>query len=282
MLCTEAMGEGEVVLDLERVAGDVWCLSGQGGNLGVLATDEGLLVVDSSYRSVAPDVMKTIRAVSQEPIRYLIITHYHADHTGGAEVIGEDALIIMHPNCKATLTELHSQAGIEPSYAGGAREWTEGMVLQLGGETIHLLHHGNAHTAGDLIVVFEEAKVVHAGDLFFNGWPPYIDVENGSDTENWARTIERLCEQFSDHTFIPGHGEVTDAETFLELAGYLRFLRRQVATAIEEGKSREEAMETINLDAYSHLKDPRPGGGLTTNRNVGMVYDEMTRPTDPD
>jgi len=183
----------------------------------------------------------------------------------------------MHPNCKSTKQRLYKQAGIKDISLAKARVWKKGMVIRLGEETVRLLHFGNAHTSDDLIVAFEESKVIHTGDLFFNGWPPYIDVENGSDTENWIHIIEILCEKYPDYKFIPGHGEVTDVRCYLDFAKYLKILRAEVAKAIKEGKSREEAIEYIKIDEYSHLRDPRSDDGLSIKKNIGWVYDEMTQ-----
>lgn len=266
-----------VAFECQKVSGNVYCLYGQGGNIGLLTTDDGLLVVDSQFKSVADSVLRVIRGISTQNIKYLVNTHYHADHTGGNEIIGKNADIIMHLNCKSIKQNLFKLAGIEDSYLKRATVWTEGLVLRLGGETIQILHFGNGHTSGDLVVVFKESKVIHAGDLFFNGWPPYIDVEDSSDTENWIRTIETLCKQHPDYKFIPGHGRVANADSFLDFANYLKLLRVRVAKAVKEGKTREEAMESIKIDEYSHLRDPRPDGGLTIKKNIGWVYDEMTR-----
>jgi cyclase len=261
----------------QKVTGNVYCLYGEGGNIGILATDEGLLIVDSQFKSVADSVLKIIKSISTQNIKYLINTHYHADHTGGNEIIGKNAEIIMHPNCKATKEHLYKQAGMKDIFLDKARVWKKGMVIRLGGETVRLLYFGNAHTSGDLIVVFEESKVIHTGDLFFNGWPPYIDVEDGSNTENWIHTIEILCEEYPDYKFIPGHGEVADVKSFLDFANYLKVLRAEVAKAIDEGKSREEAIEYIKINEYSHLRDPRSEDGLSIKKNIGWVYDEMSK-----
>ena len=263
--------------ELQKVSGNVYCLYGDGGNIGILATDEGLLIVDSQFKSVADSVLKIIKTISSKDIKYLVNTHYHADHTGGNEIIGKNAEIIMHPNCKSTKQNLYKQAGIQSISLDKATVWEEGMVIRLGEETVRLLHFGNAHTSGDLIVVFEKSKVIHTGDLFFNGWPPYIDVEDGADTENWICTIAILCKQYPDYQFIPGHGKVTDVRSFLDSAKYLKILRAEVAKAIEEGKSREEAIKQIKINEYSHLRDPRSNDGLSIQKNIGWVYDEMTQ-----
>lgn len=265
----------KLTFECEKVSGNVYCLYGAGGNIGICATDQGNLIVDSQFMSVADTIMKIIDNISPKKIKYLVNTHYHADHTGGNDIIGKDAEIIMHPDCKSTKKNLFKTAGIRNTALDNATVWKKGMNIKLGGEKINLLHFGNAHTSGDLIVVFETSKVIHPGDLFFHGWPPYIDVENGADTENWINTIEILCKRYPDYKLIPGHGRVTDMKSFSDFARYLKILREKVAQAIKLGKTREQAMEQIKIEEYAHLRDPRSEDGLSIKRNIGWVYDEM-------
>jgi glyoxylase-like metal-dependent hydrolase (beta-lactamase superfamily II) len=262
-------------ITIEKVSGDVYCLYGQGGNIGILKTDEGLLVVDSQHKGIANEILKKIAGLSTKPIKYLVNTHYHQDHTHASEVIGKDAVIIMHPNCKASLMKNQPEAEAQPGYLSKVKPWEKDMVIQMGGENVRLLHFGNGHTAGDLVVVFEKAKVFHAGDLFFHDMPPYIDVKDGSDTGNWIHTIEALCKKYPDYKIIPGHGKVTDPENYLKFAGYLKYLRKEVSAAIKAGKTKEQAMETINLEPYQWLKD----SSRFTNKkgNIGWIYEEMTK-----
>jgi cyclase len=263
-------------ITIEKVSGDVYCLYGQGGNIGILKTDEGLLVVDSQFKGIADKVLKTIATISTKPIKYLVNTHYHGDHTNGNEVIGKDAVIIMTPICKASLIKNQKEGEAQPAYLSKVKSWEKDMEIKMGGENVKLLHFGGGHTAGDLVVVFEKSKVIHTGDLFFHGMPPYIDVKDGSDTENWIRTIEALCEKYPDYKIIPGHGKVTDTENYLKFAGYLKYLRKEVAAAIKAGKTKEQAMETIDLEPYQWLTD---GNRFTSKKgNIGWIYEEMTRP----
>lgn len=273
----EVAGAGDGVrIECSRVSDDLYCLYGRGGNIGALSTDEGLLVVDSQFKETADSVMKALGSLPRgEKIKYLINTHYHGDHTSGNEIIGRGAEIIMHPQCKLALEEMYREKGLESGYLDRVRIWEEGMKISIGGETVSLLYFGNGHTSGDLVVVFEKARAVHAGDLFFNGRPPYIDVQNGADTENWISAIETLCEKYPDYTFIPGHGRTAGAKSFLKLAGYLKILRAEVARAIEGGKSREEAMEDISLDKCSFLEGYDSSRRDLVKRNIGWVYDEM-------
>lgn len=267
----------EPVFELKKVSGNVYCLFGNGCNIGILKTNDGFLVVDAQYGQTAAKVLENIASLSAKPVKYLINTHYHDDHTGGNEVVGKDAVIIMHPNCKKSLVKHLKEQKMEKAYISKIKTWKEGKVIQLGQETVRLLHFKPAHTSGDTVVVFETSKVIHPGDLFFNKWCPYIDVKDGSDTENWIKTIKTLCEKYPDYKIIPGHGKIATAKDYLEFAAYLTFLRKEVAAAVKAGKTREQAMETINTDAYKNLKTY--GDFLTAKNNIAWVYDEFKRKT---
>lgn len=262
-------------ITIEKVSGDVYCLYGQGGNIGILKTDEGLLVVDSQFKEIANEILKKIATLSTKPIKYLVNTHYHGDHTDGNEIIGKGAVIIMTPICKASLIKNQKEGEAPKEYLSKVKLWEKNMVLQMGEEKVTLLHFGAGHTAGDLVLVFETSKVIHTGDLFFHGMPPFIDVKDGSDTGNWIRTIEALCKKYPDYKIIPGHGKVSNPEQYLKFAGYLKYLRKEVAAAIKAGKTKEQAMETINLEPYQWMKD----SSRFTNKkgNIGWIYEEMTK-----
>ncbi len=269
------MAQEEATLEIEKVSGDVYSLSGAGGNIGILKTEAGLLVIDSGYEKTAEAVSKKIAAFSPKPIKYLVNTHYHGDHTGGNEVVGKDTVFIMHPNCINSLTGSLKAKKADKKYISKVKPWTLGKVIKLGGETVRLVHFGPGHTAGDIVVIFEKSKVFHTGDLFFNGMPPYIDVKDGSDTGHWIRTIEALCERYPGYKVIPGHGKVTTASEFLAVADYLKLLRKLVTVAIAKRKTREQAMETIKVRGFEKLKER--GNFLTVKNNIGWIYDEMTK-----
>ena len=265
----------EFTVVIEKVSGDVYCLYGEAANIGILKSQEALLVVDSEYARTADRTLDAIKKFSPLKIRYLINTHYHSDHTGGNSIIGQNAEIISHKNCRSSLLKSLKPEEI-PEYKGIPQlTYKKELCLLLGTEKTRLLHFKPAHTSGDTVVVFTGSKVVVAGDLFFHGMPPYIDVEDGSDTENWVNVIRKLAEKFPDHKVIPGHGRVTDMKSWLRFADYLEDLRSEVAKAIEAGKTREQAIESIDVDKYSFIQDR--GAFLTKKNNIGWIYDEMTR-----
>ncbi len=262
-------------ISIEQVSGEVFYLYGAGGNIGILKGTDGLLLVDASYAKTANKVMEEISGFSSLPVQYLVITHYHGDHTGGNPIIGKDAQIVSHENCKASmLRNLKPEEGPE-SIGAPQKTFNKELTLQMGEDSIKLVHLGPGHTSGDAIVIFEKAKVIHAGDLFFQGIPPYIDVEDGADTENWVTIIGKLAEKYPDYQVIPGHGEVTTMMEFVKFADYLRYLRKKVGEAIKAGKTREETQESIDFSQFSHIQDR--GEFLTKKENVGWIYDEMTK-----
>ncbi len=270
----------ELSLTMQNVSGNVYCLEGPGGNVGILKTDEGLLVIDSEIEKVTDAFLKELSALSPTPlkIKYLINTHYHGDHIGNNEALGKYAeTIVMHSNCKASLIKSLNEKTAKKTFISKIQPWKEGMVIKLGGETIRLLYLNPAHTAGDLAVVFEKAKVLQTGDLFFNGMPAYIDGKDGSDTGNWIDTIETLCRKYPDYKIIPGHGEVTTVKDYLAFADYLKYLRKETAAAIKAGKTREQAVESIKTDQFKQIKANELGNFITIKTNIGWIYDEMTR-----
>jgi glyoxylase-like metal-dependent hydrolase (beta-lactamase superfamily II) len=244
-------------------------------NVAVLKGTDGLLVVDSSYARTANPLLEEMAKWGPKKIQYLLITHYHGDHTGGNAIIGKDTQIISHNNCKKTMVANLKPEETDEGMGIPQKTFATDLTIPFEDEKVKLVHFGPAHTSGDAVVIFENAKVLVTGDLFFHGMPPYIDVNNGSDTENWVNMIETICKKFPDFKVIPGHGKVTDTKAYLQFARYLKYLRKEVAAAIEAGKTREQAQESIDFSGFSAIGDQ--GKFLTKKENVGWVYDEMTR-----
>jgi len=127
-------------------------------------------------------------------------------------MFGRQVTVICHENCKKSLSDDNSLQ---------YKTYTETTEIYFGNSKILLLHPGNAHTSGDTVVIFLDLKIIHAGDLFFNGFSPFIDIDNGANTENWIEFIETMAKEYADFTVIPGHGDVTDIESMAEIWGLL-------------------------------------------------------------
>jgi cyclase len=261
-------------IEVEKVAAKIYCIRGAGGNITVVQGPKALLVVDSGYAKTADEVVHKIREIDARPVSYLINTHHHGDHTGGNAAVGGGAQILAHENCRKAMLEdqkLEKRVGdvAVPSSIDGDEK-----ALDLGGMAVRLIHPGPAHTGGDIIVIVGDAKVIVAGDVFFNGIPPFIDVKNGSDTKSWIHVIRKLAAEHPDFRIIPGHGPIADMPAFVRFAEYLQALRDKVAAAIAAGKSREETMASVALDDYADLNENQ---FLSRRSNLGWVFDEMTR-----
>ncbi len=263
----------EEPLQIEKVAGNVYCLYGPGGNMGILKTGSGLLLIDSKVNHSTEAVLKKIKSFSPAPITHMILTHYHWDHTDGAKTIAKGAVSICHENCKETLIRRAKKTNQD--YIATIKTFDKIQKLQVGKEKITLLHLGPGHTSGDTIVIFETSGVIHSGDLFFHGMPPYIDVKEGSDTLNWIRIIETLSKKYPDYKIIPGHGKITGMKNYLYFADYLKYLRKEVSAGIKAGKDAGAIMKENKLDGFKKIKDK--GFFTTRKNNILWMYQELTR-----
>jgi glyoxylase-like metal-dependent hydrolase (beta-lactamase superfamily II) len=237
-------------LDAVAVTDDVHMIEGLGGNVGVLATGDGAIVVDTmTFRLQGRRIRDLAERLGRGPTQAVINTHYHTDHTHGNPAFASGMRVVA---TERTLGYLHAT---DADYWSGTAAGTlpnetfeERHELRIGGKTIRLVHPGRGHTNGDLVALFVEDRVVHTGDLFFNGRYPNIDLEAGGSVAEWAASIDRVLELDFDHV-IPGHGPVSDREG---LRGFQRFIRQLAAVGAEaarSGASLDETRASAALDA---------------------------------
>jgi glyoxylase-like metal-dependent hydrolase (beta-lactamase superfamily II) len=215
-------------LELVRVTDDVHVIHGLGSNVGILRTDVGSLVVDTmTFQMQGREIRERARSVAG-PVQVIVNTHYHLDHTHGNPAFASGLEVISTGRTRAYLDRLDADywqgdaAGTLPNAT-----FDDERTLELGGKTVRLLHPGRGHTDGDLVALFVEDRVVHTGDLFFNGRYPNIDLEAGGSVREWSASIDRVLELDFDHV-IPGHGPVTDREG---LRDFQRFIQQLAASA---------------------------------------------------
>ena len=222
----------------------VWMLTGRGGNVGVVVTDEGVIVIDDQFENMAPLIVEQVRAVTDQPIRYVINTHVHGDHVGGNGVLQEYADVIAHHNTYGRMLRGWEGEG-QPRKGDGLPEITfdSEMNFHLGGVEIELFHIDRGHTDTDVAVWIASENVVHMGDLFFNGMAPYVDKANGAYLPGWSAFIGTVLQRIGPNTrVIPGHGELSDVAGLRNMGRYVRGVRQVVAQALEEGKSKDEIL----------------------------------------
>lgn len=253
----------------------------RGGTIAWLVRNEAVVAVDSQFPDSAAVFLDGLKKKSSRPIDFLINTHHHGDHTSGNAVIGEHAAhILAHANVPVLQQRAaeRSEAAEPPKVADITYEeiWEESV----GDENIRLSYFGPAHTSGDSIVHFQEADVVHMGDLVFNHRHAYIDLPAGADTRNWMAVLERAYHEYSENTiFIYGHGNPTHGilgtrEDLLFMSDYLGALRQHVSDGIRDGKTADEIAEQ-GLDGFESFIVNGSKSGIAGN--LKTVYEEVTQ-----
>jgi cyclase len=230
-------------IETERVTKDVHVLFGLGGNVGVLTTERGSVIVDSlTFRSQGVSIREIAEKIGGGPVQAIVNTHYHRDHTHGNPAFAAGTKVVATQLTRDYL--LHFDAPYWEGAAAGTlpnETFADAHELEIGEKTVRLHHLGRGHTGGDLVVLFVEDRVLHTGDLFFNQRYPNIDLEGGGSVKEWDATLERVMALDFDRV-IPGHGPVTDREGIRAFQLFLRELWSLAETAAREGKSLEETL----------------------------------------
>lgn len=248
-------------IEVVKLTDDVHMIAGLGSNVGVLRTDDGALVVDTMTFAMQGRAIREQAETLAGPVQVLVNTHYHLDHTHGNPSFPSGMPIY---STQATLAYLNAlDADYWQGEAAGTlpnRTFADEQKIELGGKTVRLIHPGRGHTDGDLVALFVEDRVLHTGDLFFNGRYPNIDLEAGGTVQEWSATIDRLLalEGEYDH-IIPGHGPVTDADGLRQFQQFILELAATGAASAEAGRtlSEHQAQAGLTADAgYETMEIP--------------------------
>jgi glyoxylase-like metal-dependent hydrolase (beta-lactamase superfamily II) len=259
------------------VRGAIATITGEGGNIGVLTGPEGTVMVDAKFARYADQIRAAIKGLGGADPRLLINTHYHADHTDGNEAFGRSgSTIVAHSNVRKQLAKGSTIEAFKmvtppaPAAALPVITFSDTLRLQLNGETIDLIHAPAAHTDGDSLVVFRNANVIHTGDVWFNGFYPFIDVSHGGTLKGAIAGVDRVLGLANDDTrLIAGHGPVGSRAELLDY-------RTMLATAQERlGSLKARGLTAPQAVAAKPLKDleTRWGDGLFTgDRWIEIIY----------
>jgi len=231
-----------VTIKTEKVAGNVYMLTGAGGNIGVSSGDDGIVIVDDQYAPLAPKIREALRAISTKPLKFILNTHYHGDHTGGNDAFSADAPIIAQDNVRKRLAAGSTRMGqqIPPAPAGALPVVTfaDRVSVYANGEEIRAIHFPMGHTDGDSIIYFTKSNVVHMGDDYFNGFFPFVDIDNGGSVRGMLANADKVLSTLpADAKVIPGHGPLSDKNGLQAFAEMLRGTIGAVQAAMKSGKT---------------------------------------------
>jgi len=271
-IITEAKPETKTVeapkrdITTQDLGDGFYILLGPGGNIGVSIGDDGVFVIDDKFSRFADQIVGQIRAITDEPIRYVINTHYHGDHSGAnAEMKDTGAVVVAHENVRKRMgMTFENKAFGSTVEATDAKLWpdltySENATFHFNGQTVHSIHTPNAHTDGDSILYFEEGNILHMGDNFFFGMFPYIDVDGGGSLSGMIASHSKALELINDETkIIPGHGPLAVKADLIKTQDMLKTVEKRVKKEIARGATLENILaEKILADfaEYSSFID---------------------------
>ena len=226
-------------LKINKIKDDLYEIEGDGGNVAVYITNEGLILIDDKFDYDHDAIMERIKSVTNQPIKYVISTHYHADHSGGnAKMFQTGAEIISTVNSHNNIAQ-HKQSNAPPDVVPARITFTTEEQVFLGGKQVVARYVGRGHTNGDAVVYFPALKVLHTGDLMA-GNTPLIDYPGGGSLKEWPATLDAAMKGFDFDTVIPGHGAVTTKDMLLSYRNDVDKESKRVAQLMKQKKSEDE------------------------------------------
>ena len=234
-----------VQIKTEKLSDTTYMLTGAGGNLGVSVGKDVVFVVDDQFAPLTPKIKAAIAKLSRKPVKFVLNTHWHFDHTGGNENFGKaGALIVAHENVRKRMSseQLIEFLGMpikpSPDQALPIVTFTTDVTFHLNGDEVHVFHVANAHTDGDAIVQFRKSNVIHLGDVFFNKLYPFIDTSSGGTIDGMIAAADTVLALANDDTkLIPGHGPLATKDDLRNYRDMLSTIAGRVKTQIKDGKT---------------------------------------------
>lgn len=271
----------EVKIEARQLRPGMHLLEGAGCNVVAWSGSEGTVVVDSGKRESAPQLVAALTRFAPDGVRFVVNTHWHPDHTGGNELLVDSgALAVSQDNVRLRMAEPQDLLEYElevPAAAAVALPvvtFEDGLALNLNGDRLVLMHAPAAHTDGDAIAWWEEANVVHLGDVFYANGYPFLDTASGGSLAGLVAAVESVLSRSDARTLIvPGHGPVSTRADLASYRDMLVAVGRRVRELAEQGRSLDEVLDAEPTAPF----DARFGaGGVTAERFVSLLYEDLS------
>jgi cyclase len=272
----------KVQITVTKVAGTVYMLQGAGGNIGASVGEDGIVVVDDQYAPLAEKIEAALKGITDKPVRFIINTHYHGDHTGGNAFFQKQAPVIAHDNVRKRL-EQGSMAGnlgsismerkAAPKEALPIVTFDHDVTVHLNGEDIRALHFPGGHTDGDSIIFFPKSNVVHMGDDFVRYGFPFIDLASGGSVQGMIAALEEVVPKLpADVKVIPGHGNVSNLDDVREYAKMLKDTRAVVEKGVQQRKTLDQLKQEKVLEPWKKWS----GDFISSDVFIETLYNDLT------
>ena len=246
-------------LSVETIGDNLHVIFGSGGNVGVSTGEDGIIIIDDKFERNAQDILSTLKTLSDQPLRYVLNTHYHGDHTGSnIQMKDTGATIMAHDNVRKRMgMTFENKVFGRTTEPRDPKAWptltfSDTATLYFNGHQVNAIHTPNAHTDGDSIIKFVEANVIHMGDNYFNGLFPYIDVDGGGSLTGMIAAHSAALSMADANTqIIPGHGPMATKSDLEAARALLMTVKDRVEDGIKDGKSADDLVNENILQDYS-------------------------------
>ncbi len=282
LLAAQDADFSKVQIKVTKVAGNVYLLEGAGGNIGASVGEDGIVVVDDQYAPLADRIQAALKGITDKPVRFIINTHYHEDHTGGNAYFQKQAPIIAHDNVRKRLESggnagnggsVHFEAKPQPREALPIITFDHDVTVHLNGEDIRALFFPAGHTDGDSIIFFPKSNVVHMGDDFVTYGFPFIDVDSGGSINGMIDGVEKAIANLpADVKIIPGHGPISSLNDVRAYLTMLKDTRAVVQKALNEGKTLDQMKQAKLLDPWNKYS----GDFISQDAFLETLYNSLT------
>ncbi|HEX6376995.1 MAG TPA: MBL fold metallo-hydrolase [Allosphingosinicella sp.] len=288
LLAAPASGQRDfssVAVKVEKVAPGVAVLFGAGGNIGLSYGEDGNVIVDDQYAPLSDKIVAAIASVDPDPVRFVVNTHWHGDHTGGNEAMGKrGAVILAHRNVRERMSSeqfiaaLNDKVPASPAGALPVVTFEDGVTLHLNGDTLHVVHVAHAHTDGDSLVHWQKANVLHMGDTFFHRLSlPFIDLSSGGSIDGLIAAVDKGLAMSDPRTrIIPGHGPVAARADLVAYRAMLADVRAKVAAGIKAKRSLAQIQAEKPAARYGMAE-----GFIKPDQFVAFVHESLSKPRPP-
>lgn len=241
----------DVQIQVTPIRDGLALLTGEGGNIVASVGADGTFIIDDQYAQLSDKIRAALATLGDQPVRFILNTHFHGDHTGGNQNFGAaGAVIVAQDNVRERMSRdqflqtFKRDLKAAPPAALPLVTFSDGLSLHLNGQDVRAIHVAHAHTDGDALVWFEQAKVLHMGDLYFNGLYPFIDVDAGGSIHGMIAGVQRALAMIDDRVIVvPGHGPLSNRAELKRYGEMLVVLRDRIAALKAQGKSLQQAIQ---------------------------------------